>query len=376
MSLSELKLFNFRNYRNLHLDLSGGITVFTGLNGIGKTTILEAISLLGSGRSFRNAKNVDYIKTREENSFIHGKVESLGLFSEIKIQIYPQGKKIYVDDKLAKSTQNLYQLLPTIAFSPSDHKIVEGDATDRKQFLNRAISNLDWEYTDQLTQYNKALQQRNRVLKDALEQGWSQTKLSDILAVWDEQLIDLGSSIMTQRFHYINALHIEAAKEYSRISQTQDQFMVKYLPFGEEEGEAFGVENYKNIFRQKLTDSMRRDLYSGSTQIGAHKDEILLILNANKVKFYGSQGEKRTCALALRLGELALFKLKLQKLPVLLFDDVSSELDRVRRQSLVELLRHENTQVFITATELPSSLMEDVDRAFKHVDLTDLGDRS
>ena len=281
-----------------------------------------------------------------------------------------------MDEKLAKSTQKLYQLLPTIAFSPSDHKIVEGDSADRKQFLNRAISNLDWEYTDTLTQYNKTLQQRNRVLKDALQEGWGQNKLLDILTVWDEQLIELGTSLMTHRFYYLNALQQEAAKEYSRISQTQDQFGVKYQPFGEEDCESFGVENYKTIFRQKLTDSLRRDLFSGSTQIGAHKDEILLILNANKVKFYGSQGEKRTCALALRLGELALFKLKLKKLPVLLFDDVSSELDKVRRQSLVELLRHENTQVFITATELPSSLMEDVDKGFKHIDLTDLGDRS
>src|SRR5262249_36329032 len=142
--------------------------------------------------------------------------------------------------------------------------------------------------------------------------------------------------------------------------------------------EAFGDEDFscpeteaevREIFVKKTRDSLRRDLASGSTQVGPHKDEILLTLNGNKAKFYASQGEKRTCALALRLGELSLFRAKLQKPPMLLFDDVSSELDQNRRHSLVELLRKENTQVLITATELPSSLMGDVGRMFEHLDL-------
>src|SRR5262249_3728897 len=161
--------------------------------------------------------------------------------------------------------------------------------------------------------------------------------------------------------------------EYSRISHTSDAFTLQYEPFGEE---AFNLgQNEAEIraqFAEMLKDSLRRDLAIGSTQIGPHKDEILLILNGNKVKFYGSIGEKRTCALALRLGELDLFRAKLQKMPVLLFDDVSSELDRTRRQSLVELLRDEDTQVFITATELPSTLMEDLAKRFEHIDLDSL----
>ena len=125
----------------------------------------------------------------------------------------------------------------------------------------------------------------------------------------------------------------------------------------------------------RVKDSLRRDLAVGSTSIGPHKDEILLTLNGNKVKFYASQGEKRTCALAMRLGELALFRTKLKKPPMLLFDDVSSELDQARRQSLVELLQKENTQVLITATELPSTLMGDVGKVFEHLDLNAVGVR-
>ena len=126
MSLRSIQLRDFRNYRELQLILNPGITVFTGKNGVGKTTVLEAISILGSGRSFRNGKNADFIKKGEEAAHISGHVESSGLETHVKVRVYPQGKKIFLDDKLAKSTQSLLELLPIIVFSPADHRIVDG----------------------------------------------------------------------------------------------------------------------------------------------------------------------------------------------------------------------------------------------------------
>ena len=153
--------------------------------------------------------------------------------------------------------------------------------------------------------------------------------------------------------------------------------MAIYVPLGNEE-EIYSEENFTDaihkIFSFALKDSLRRDLVVGTTSAGPHKDEILLTLGGNKVKFYGSQGEKRTCALALRLGEVALFKEKHRRAPVLLIDDVSSELDSNRRRSLVELLQKEDAQVFITATELPSTLMKDLGKSFQHWDLVALGE--
>ncbi|MGZ3710246.1 MAG: DNA replication/repair protein RecF [Bdellovibrionota bacterium] len=376
MSLSSLKLHSFRNYRELELELHSGITVFTGRNGIGKTTILEAISILGSGRSFRNGKNLDFIRRGDETALISGKIEANGLTNDIKVMIYPQGKKIFVDEKMAKSTSIVQNLLPTIVFSPADHRIIEGDSSDRKSFLNRAAANVDWEYADELNQYSKTLLQRNRVLKDASSASWPISRVIEMLDPWNEQLIQLGARLIARRHFYLSELLPKISEEYTHISHTNDVFALTYEPFGQEGLEIGETESeILNQFQEMLKDSLRRDLASGSTQIGPHKDEIVLTLNGNKVKFYGSQGEKRTCALALRLGELALFRNKLQKLPVLLFDDVSSELDRNRRQSLVELLRKENTQVFITATELPSSLMEDLAKQFEHIDLDTLGVR-
>ncbi len=377
MSIQSLELRFFRNYRSLHLNLSEQITVFTGKNGIGKTSILEAISLLGSGRTFRNAKNLDFIHRKEEASVVRGKIEASGLSTNVEIRIYPQGKKVFVDEKLAKSTKQLFELLPVIIFSPGDHQIIEGDSTERKQFINRAAANFDWEYLEDLSKYNKALLQRNRVLKDALKYGWSNVEAQDLLQPWDQQLVEFGSKLLVRRAYFVDEIQPWAASEYQRLAQTKDEFQITYEPMGEATiYPMVNVNEVQEIFWKKLNDSLRRDLLLGSTQIGAHKDEFLLTLNGNKVKFYGSQGEKRTCALALRLGELALFREKMKKMPVLLFDDVSSELDSIRRHSLVELLRKENTQVLITATELPSSLMGDVGKNFEQLDLHQVGERN
>ncbi|MGZ3650669.1 MAG: DNA replication/repair protein RecF [Bdellovibrionota bacterium] len=376
MGLKSLQLRSFRNYRELALpQLHPEITVFTGRNGIGKTTILEAISILGSGRTFRNGKNADLIHKGDEAAHLGGLIEHLGLETQVKVRIYPQGKKVFLDEKLAKSTESLLELLPTIVFSPADHRIIDGDSQDRKQFLNRAALNVDWTYGEDSQAYNKVLTQRNRILKDAGRDGWSQNRLLDVLASWDEQLFSYGARLMLRRHYYLSELRPKVAEEYRRISLSAEDFQIAYEPFGEEFSCPETEAEVQEIFRQKTTDSMRRDLASGSTQVGPHKDEILLTLNGNKVKFYGSQGEKRTCALALRLGELALFRTKLKKPPMLLFDDVSSELDQARRQSLVELLQKENTQVLITATELPSTLMGDVGKVFEHLDLNAVGVR-
>jgi DNA replication and repair protein RecF len=377
MPLRSILLRQFRNYRQLDLSLDSGITVFTGANGIGKTTVLEAISLLSTGRSFRVGKNADFIHRNSEAGLIRGNIDESGLTSDVEVRIYPQSKKVFVDNKLIKSQRSLVDLLPSIVFSPGDHRIIEGDSTDRKLFLNRAAANVDWEYTDDLNGYNKALLQRNRILKDSSERNWGSTNFQDLLAPWDEQLISFGARLMARRNFYLTDLKPWATDEYSRVSLTRDQFELTYLPLGEEVPFSCDIEaEIKDIFSARLKDSLRRDCFSKSTQVGPHKDEILLTLNTNKVKFYGSQGEKRTCALALRLGELALFRQKVRKMPVLLFDDVSSELDSTRRRSLVELLRKENAQVLITATELPTSLLSDVGKNFEQLDLNTVGERT
>ena len=376
MAIKKIKLRNFRNYHALQLEIKSGITIFTGKNGIGKTSVLEAVALLGSSRSFRTARNKDFIQHKFESSEISGEISDQGLETNIKITIHPMGKRVYLNEKLSKSAEPLFQLLPSIVFSPGDHKIIEGDASDRRNFLNRAASHIDWTYADDLSHYNRTLLHRNKLLQKAKEERLSLSQLENLIEVWDSQVVDYGSRLIIQRNKYLSQLGEKAEEEYEKISHSGDRFELKYLPFNEENLPIEGLEQVQEIFKKKLKETARHDLYTGSSHYGPHKDEILLTLNGNKVKFYGSQGEKRTCALALRLGELALFHYRWGKFPILLFDDVSSELDQSRRHSLVKLLKQERAQVIITATELPSSLMNDVNRSFEHLELTSLGERN
>jgi DNA replication and repair protein RecF len=372
MSLQNLTLQNFRNYKTAKFHFDPGVTIFTGTNGIGKTSILEAISLLGSTRSFRIAKNEDFISKGEESATLVANVHSQGLENELKLTIRLNGKSLYQNQKLVRKLQSAHPTLPSIVFSPGDHRIVEGDSSDRKQFLNRAICTVNWEYAETLSKFNQVLLQRNQLLKRVAEQ--SPNSVQTQLDVWDEQFFSLGISLMRVRHQYLRELEQKINLEYKKIAQKNELFSLQYLPLGEDFFDADFSDLLLDKWKKRVKDSLRRDLIVGTTSAGPHKDEILLTLNGNKVKFYGSQGEKRTCALALRLGEVALFREKMNSTPVLLIDDVSSELDSYRRHALVELLKQEDAQVLMTATELPMSLMEELDRSIIHWDLMNLGE--
>ena len=372
MALNRLFLRNFRNHSALKLSFPNRISVFTGSNGTGKTSILEAVSIIGSTRSFRAGKNEDFILRGQEYSSLNAEINSDGLTNSIRVDIFSTGKKLYVDDKQYRKIQNPIPGIASVVFSPGDHHIIEGDASERRQFLNRAAANIDPGYADSLSRYNKVLQQRNALLKK-LQRAGNSAKMAGIqLKIWDEQLVELGLSLILQRKAYIDLLAPRVKEEYQRISQKNDDFEVIYQPFSEQNinfGNDEFLEKAKAFFESSLAANIDRDLILQSTSIGPHRDEIQLILNANKVKFYASQGERRTCALALRLGEVSLFRKIRKKAPVLLMDDISSELDKARRKSLVELLQQEDSQVFLTATELPTDLMRDAGETFFHWNL-------
>ena len=338
---------------------------------------MEGINLLGSGKSFRTSKNKELIRFGENKTSIEAKVIHKTLDNFIRLDIFEKGKKIYLNDKLARSTASLLQLEPSITFSPADHNIPEGEAADRRSFLNKALAILDWEYIEIYQQFTKVLTQRNALIKKASTEESPLSTLVDSLEPWDAQFIHTSCELFWIRKQFIHNLNKVAEVEYQRISQSKDVFHNIYQPGC---GQLICWQSIKDkeelneVFTSALKDSLRRDYFSGSTRIGPQRDEILLTLNGNEVKFYSSQGEKRTCALALRLGELALFRERFQKNPVLLFDDVSSELDSYRRRALVDLLRKEDTQVFITSTELPSALIQETEKKFEHIELPALGE--
>lgn len=375
MSLRSLALRDFRNHANLSLNFTSGISVITGPNGAGKTSILEAVALLGSGKSFRQAKSRDFVKVGALFGQVRGSINHQGLNSEVKIEIRPQSKRIQLNDKPIRQLRALHAILPFVVFSPSDHRIVEGDASDRRHFLNQALSVYDDDYADILAEYNRSLVQRNQLLKALRESPQGFSRAASETEVWDVALARTGAQLLAKRREYLAQLGTRAKQEYFRIANKDQSFTLAYLAMSQDEALVpwQNDQEREEFLLKKWKDSLRQDLASGTTNFGPHKDELRLILDANEAKFYGSQGEKRTGVLALRLAEVELLRKKQILPPVLLVDDVSSELDSTRRQALVDLLRQEELQVFLTSTELPSALVDATNRPYEHLDLEKLG---
>lgn len=370
MLLTAIRIRNFRIYSDLTVSLKKRITVFTGPNGAGKTSVLEAIALLSSIRSFRFGKNEDLIRIGAEQSTLEGRVEEWGFVSKITLNINSHRKQVFLNQKEQRQRRKISGVLPVVVFSPTDAQIVEGGGLERRAFLNHALSNLDFVYADTLRQFQKVLLQRNLLLKRCAKAGSSFSSLERALEVWDPQFVRLGAILMRERRKYLRSLLPVWNDQYQQMSGKKDQLDLVYLFSGQPE--VGNIENIEEFLSFGLKESLQKDAIRCTTSIGPHRDEILLTLNGNKIKFYASQGEKRTAVLALRLAEVALFKALQQKDPVLLIDDVSSELDALRRKSLVNLLREGSLQVVMTATELPKDLLKDINDPFEHFELKEI----
>lgn len=372
MAIHKLTVRNFRIHRELTLALSSGITVLTGPNGSGKTSILEAIALLASAKSFRSGANGDFIARGSDGAWAEISVSDSQVEDRITIEISEARKRSFLNKKPISRRRQISERLPYVVFSPADLRLVDGEAADRRDWLNSALCNVDFAYADLLRDYTKILTQRNRLLKDlGPECGFNVEKLGADFEVWDQKFLDLGAELVIRRLEYLSSLFPYLQARYSEIAGSEDHFAAEYLPNG------WNVPESREILRQALAQQVRqsraRDLHVGSSSVGPHRDEISLTINANKAKFCGSQGEKRTSVLALRLAEVDLFRKLRGRDPVLLIDDVSSELDSKRRRALVGLLKQGGTQVLITATELPVDLLNDVQHPFDHLDLMAVG---
>ncbi len=369
MQLSEIKVSNFRNHKQIAISFTDRITVLTGENGAGKTSLLEAISILGSARSFRSGKIVDLIKHGTERSVIEGLVRCELYENSIRAELKPTRKAMTLNGKKLHQVRDLMHVMPFVIFSPADHRIVEGDASDRRLFLNKAVSQWDFNYADDLRGFQRVLLQRNRILKENKGNFGVLHQVSKSLSPWDEQFIHYSIALTKSRTRYLQEFENVYVVCYKTLANKSNLVGIKYISsLFENPGK--DTENKEEIIKEKLQESLKEDMLRGSTNIGPHRDEISLTIDGNQAKFYSSQGEKKTIALALRLAEVDLIQRQHKKAPMLLVDDVSSELDCNRRQALIGLLREGDSQVLITATELPMDLLDGMDLPFDHFDLT------
>lgn len=336
MIVKSLELKDYRNYEQLNLLFDRGTNILYGENAQGKTNILEAIYLCGTTKSHRASKDREIIRFNQNEAHIRINIEKNKLSHRIDMHLKKnKAKGVAIDGIPIKRQGDLFGLLNLVFFSPEDLNIIKNGPGERRRFLDLELCQLDKIYMYHLTNYNKALAQRNYLLK----QISVNRNLLDTLYIWDAKLIEHGSVIIDTRNSFIIKINELARPIHKKLTGGKEELTLKYAP------------NVKLMdFEEKLKKFYERDLTLKMTNVGPHRDDMEFLFGNIDVRRYGSQGQQRTAALSLKLSELQLVKEVTKENPVLLLDDVLSELDRNRQNYLLNSIG--DIQTFITCTGL------------------------
>jgi len=364
MIIHTLELSSFRNYGLLHMDFSDGINIFCGDNAQGKTNILEAIYLCSTNKSHRGAKDREMISFGGEEA--HLKMMALKGDMDYRIDMHlkkNRNKGIAVNSVPIRRTSDYLGLIKCVFFSPEDLQIVKEGPSERRRFMDTELCMLDKIYLNALTQYKKALDQRNQLLKDIS----FEPSLMETLDLWDSQLVRFGKDIIDARKKFIGELRDIVTPVHSKLSGEREVLSVDYEP-----------DVTSEEFDEEIKKSRDRDLRSKTTNRGPHRDDMSFLITTKKgdgeqsidARIYGSQGQMRTCALSLKMSEIELLKRKTGDMPVLLLDDVLSELDSGRQQFLLNSIQ--GIQTMITCTGLEDFVRHqfEVHRVYRVIDGT------
>ena len=340
MIIKTLTIKNFRNHSYLTYDFFDKINVFLGDNGIGKTNIVEAIYFLSLARSFRTQTQEDLINKDSQKAYIDAKIVVGKVSHRIQILLENETKRITIDNKPIVKLSELSKLINVIIFEPKDVLLFKGSPKERRNFLNVSISKQYSEYFQYITDYEKLLKQRNNLLK--------QDKYDkDLLEVVTNMMIDISKKIIFFREKYIERINLIIEKVVESISYPEDNLKdikMEYLPFVPLNDDF--LKNAKEAFKK----SLENDLKKKATSIGIHREDFLITLNKRNIATFGSQGENRIIAIALKLAPYFLIKDN-DKKPIVILDDVTSELDEKHKTKLISFLDCFQ-QVFVTGTKL------------------------
>ncbi len=352
MKINKIYAVNFRNYSSCNLDFSSMINVFYGQNAQGKTNILEAIFYSSFGMSHRTFTEDDLLKISCKEMAVGVEYESFSGVHDIKIKKYQQlgrnKKEIFLDGTKVRPKEH-YGSLNVVMFSPEDLQLVKGEPSLRRRFFDMQIAQTDPIYYDLLVKYNRVLQQRNKLLKEIRDNGGSPNQLEP----WNKEFIVLATAIAKKRQLALEKLQTIAGEIYSSITGNKEILTIKY-ELKANNGELLYPESdfsaWEIFYTNKLKERERIDILRGNTGIGPHRDDIILLLNDMSLKSFGSQGQQRSGALALKLSQLEYVRREIGEFPVLLLDDVMSELDNNRRAQLL-LFIDGRVQTFITVND-------------------------
>ncbi len=351
MIINSLALNNYRNYLSEEINFSEGINILYGDNAQGKTNILEAIYMLATTKSHRTSKDREIINFNSDEGHIKAEINKRDIDYRIDMHLRKnKAKGVAIDRVPVKKTSQLMGMVNVVLFSPEDLTIIKDSPSERRRFIDMELCQLNKIYYSNLSSYNKILNQRNNLLKNIY---YDKSQL-DMLEVWDAQLVDYGIKIIKERNNFIEKINEIILDIHKRLTGDKEIISVSYD---------------KNVscedFSKELLLKRDADLRYQSTQVGPHRDDISFFVNDMDVKTYGSQGQQRTVALSLKLAEIELVKELVGDNPILLLDDVMSELDSSRRDALLSSIN--DIQTIITCTGYDDFIKErlTIDKVYK-----------
>lgn len=341
--LESLNLRNFRNCEDVGISFSDRINVITGGNGQGKTNILEGIHFLSVARSHRTSQDSELIQHGKSWFYIRGKVRSGDSSTTIEIvNSKNEGKKLKIDGKIQDKISNILGRINVVIFSPEDMSLINGTSSERRRFLDMLISRADQSYLRLLQDYRKALKQRNSLLKK-LGQGSRASTL--LLEPWDELITRSGCEIILRRSCYIKELSEITANVHKRLSGYEEDVAIEYNRALEASD---NLQDLRERYLRQLSKSLKTDIVHGSTSFGPHHEDLTLKINDRDARRYSSRGQQRTLVLALKIASLEILNAKTGSYPIMLLDDLTSELDNKRVCFLADMVNRMKIQTFLT----------------------------
>lgn len=344
MRLKDLKLINYRNCKDLELDLSADKILIIGKNAQGKTNILESIYFLSALKSPRTSNNIELINFDADKTLINCNLVKSETDVELDFSYNKEKKRELALNKVKTIPKNFKSVLKTVLFSTADLLLLRGNPSDRRDWLDRAISQVYPAYDDRLSKYDKIRVQKNNLLKEYLKTGVLNNTLLD---VYNEQLVITGSNIIYLRKKFLNEIEKVATEKHRIISETENLKIDYDCSFLSEE---IGLEQIANAFKLALEERKTEEMRRGQACVGPHRDDVIFYINGNEAVKFASQGQQRTVVLALKLSELDIITAKTGDEPILLLDDVLAELDDLRQNYLLKSI-NKNTQTIITSVD-------------------------
>jgi len=361
MLLEALRLRDFRNLREVMLTPNPRFNVIAGPNGQGKTNLLEAIYLLSAVKSFRpGTTNRALIHFDRQEATLEARVERGGHERIVRLEISERGKKVFLNEGQVRNIADFFGTLNVVIFGPDDIGILRGSPSERRRFMDRAIFNAHPAFGTESTHYEDVLKHRNALLKEPRQNP-------TLLAVYDEQLITYGAQLLRRRLDFISHFRPVLTRTFANIFDPSLEADLRYAPSWLPEGESELDEDEAlaspQLLERALADALERTAREerdrGYTLIGPHRDDLHTTLGGHDVRTFGSQGQTRAFVLAMKIAEITYLEERYHFAPILLLDDVSSELDRERNRLLFDFLRNRTQgQVFITTTHRDFILLD------------------